>query len=249
MGRFTSAHLKIKRADKHIGDLESAFADFVKTEFYRFGVEKNPKGEDVLSFEVTTPIPEDIPMIIGDALHNLRTALDHVAHQVVADSGATPSKNLYFPFAKGREELVAGLRDGEIEAAAGQTLIDLIVDTVRPYKGGNDALYALHKADIGDKHKIGVPTITIAALFDVEVKVGGGTFHISRMEVGEGGKLNAIASAVHPIEIAKYGKAAFSVVFGKGQPFEGEAILPTLHQLSQLVSGVVETIEKGYSPR
>jgi hypothetical protein len=38
-------------------------------------------------------------------------------------------------------------------------------------------------------------------------------------------------------------KASFAVVFGNGQPFEGEAIVPTLSQLADLVTGVIQTCE------
>jgi hypothetical protein len=193
-------------------------------------------------------MPPQIPLVIGDALHNLRSALDHMAYEIVADTG-TPSDHLYFPFKKGRQELVDALKHGEIETAAGSTIIDLIVDTVRPYKGGNDALYSLHALDIVDKHHLVVPLILLVGLVGASAEdnrhnvIKGVSFG-----VGEGGKLNAIRT-YGALNITDYGHPTFSVVFGKDHAFEGQPVLPTLHQLAQLVSGVVETIEKAYTPR
>ncbi len=247
MGYFTSAHLKIKWADKHIADLQAVFSRFLQTDFYRLGVDRDPDGRNVLRFESTVAVPWETPLLIGDAVHNLRSALDHVAHAIVADAGLTPSRRVSFPFAQDRQELISTLRNGEIEAAAGQTLIDLIVDTVRPYKGGNDALYAIHALDIVDKHKLLIPVISVIGLHGVSGRGGGVTMQNCSFGVSEGGVLNAI-SIPGPFEITDHGQPMFEVRFDQGQALEGQPVLPTLHQLSQLVAGVVETIEKSYSP-
>ena len=36
-------------------------------------------------------------LILGDLLHNLRSALDHLAWQLVVDGGGTPSQDTNFP--------------------------------------------------------------------------------------------------------------------------------------------------------
>jgi len=244
---FTGARLKIERADKHIGDLADVLAIFLKSDFYRLSVEKNAEGHDALTLESTTPLPSDVALILGDALHNLRSALDHVAYEVIANTGETPSRHVAFPIAKGRQELVDALRGGEIEAAAGAALVRVIVDTVRPYKGGNDALYALHALDIGDKHKLLIPVVSIVGVFGIHaVDSNHNVIQNINLAVTKSGKVNAIATS-GTLEITDYGQPAVEVVFGEGQPFEAQPVLPTLHQLSQLVAGVVETIEQAYT--
>jgi hypothetical protein len=49
MAPFRSSKLKIERANHHIGELASAFESFLKTDFYRLGVEKDAQGMDVLA--------------------------------------------------------------------------------------------------------------------------------------------------------------------------------------------------------
>jgi hypothetical protein len=66
--------------------------------------------------------------------------------------------------------------------------------------------------------------------------------------VGQGGVLY-LANMPGNVEIEGYGQPTYAVLFDNGQVFEGQAIIPTLKQLSQLVSGVVNTIEKAYLDR
>lgn len=243
---FRSAKLKIERANQHIGELASALGFFVQTDFHRLSIEKNAEGSDVLTFEAVGSFPPQVPMLIGDALHNLHSALDHVAYEIVAATGATPSREVAFPFAGSRDKLVEALREGEVQAAAGRGLVDHIIDTVRPYKGGNDALYGLHRLDIVDKHQLLVPLVYVAALLNVSAEDSNrNRFQIGRLSVGQGGKLNAIATA-GTMKITDHGVPAFAIVLDKGEAFEGEPVLSTLQQLSQLVAGVVDGIEKMY---
>src|ERR1019366_9034401 len=109
--------------------------------------------------------------ILGDALHNLRTSLDFVATEItsVANKSVRYSK---FPFRETRAEVVAAINGGLVKAAP-PSVISTILDEVKPYKGGNDTLYALHDLDITDKHLLIVPTIAIATVSGVDLKYGG----------------------------------------------------------------------------
>ena len=46
---FLGPKLKIERANKHIGELQAVLDAFLKTNFYRLGIDKNPKGGQMLS--------------------------------------------------------------------------------------------------------------------------------------------------------------------------------------------------------
>ena len=43
------------------------------------------------------PIPVAVPIVLGDAVHNLRSAVDHIAWLAVAASGNTPGPSTSFP--------------------------------------------------------------------------------------------------------------------------------------------------------
>jgi len=246
---FNGSKLKIKRSNRHIDELQGILSAFLKTDFCRLHTEKDLKdGTYVLKFETTKEMPTDVPLIIGDAIHNLHSALDLMACEIVTLAKETPDRKTYFPFSKTRDELIRTIDGGKIKAA-GSVIIDLIVDTIKPYKGGDDALYNLHDLDILDKHRLLIPVTSIAALIGAStIDEWGNSIQNLNLTVGQGGKIQIMASGSN-IKIIKQGRPDFTIIFDKGQIFEGKAVIETLHMLSQLVFGVVQTIEKTYLSR
>jgi hypothetical protein len=47
-------------------------------------------------------------------------------------------------------------------------------------------------------------------------------------------------------KITNYGQPIIQVEFGKGEFFEGQAVIPTLHSLAELVTSTIETLEGVY---
>jgi len=245
---FHDAKLKIKRANQHIQELQRQLDVFLKTDFCRFHVKEDTQtGRHFLKFEQTKLLPVDIPAILGDALHNLRSVLDYVAFEIVNNADGS-TDYVKFPVRETRDELITALKGGEIQAA-GADLIALIRDVIQPYKGGNgDAVWVLHGLDITDKHFRCVPVISVAALTHVTGTAGVMTFADCSFAVGEGGELN-IVGMPGKFTFQGYGQPAFAVLFGKGQVFEGQPVIPMLHQLAQLIASIVQAIEQTYLAR
>jgi hypothetical protein len=242
---FHGSKLKIERANQHILELNAALNEFGGTDFYSLRVEEDPHTSNrVLKFGITKPLPERVPLMIGDALHNLRTALDFIASELVRRANG-PMKYIKFPVRETREEVEGALRHGEIRVTH-PSVIAAILDEVKPYKGGNDALCALHDLDIADKHLLLIPVVSVAALKHVNAKVGSNVFEDCTFTV-VGGRDSNILAMPKEFEIQCQGQPAFTIVFGEGQPLEGQPVVPALHQLAQLASGIVQTIEKAYT--
>jgi hypothetical protein len=130
---------------------------------------------------------------------------------------------------------------------AAPAVISAIVNEIKPYKGGNDPLRALHDLDITDKHHLLVPVISVSELNGVTLKFGGAHMYDCTVRVTDSGELRV--ANVNPdsvLELENKGQPSFSVLFAKGQPLGGEPVIPTLHQLSQLTTGCVDTIEQAY---
>jgi hypothetical protein len=74
-----SAHLKLIRAAEHIDEVRSLVWDYLGTE--PSGVSRNPDGKPILSFSELPP--PSIAIVAGEVLYQIRSALDHLAFDLV----------------------------------------------------------------------------------------------------------------------------------------------------------------------
>ena len=143
--------LKIEWADHRIQDFKRAFAAFKRADPYSLKVDVDPNTRKPL-FQITKacPIPPDISLVAGDAIQNLRTALDYLACGLVLWNNQTPTTKTEFPIfdhapvtAKDKARF-----NGKIEGMR-QEAINAIWD-IHPYQGGDNTLWRLHQ--IGRAH-------------------------------------------------------------------------------------------------
>jgi hypothetical protein len=154
--RLALVTVKIKRAQKHLYDLETEIVEGGIKYLYAAAIdfESNAKaGDPILNFphlSMYTVLPFDVLPAAGDVIHNLRSALDHLANQLVLANGSQPSLRTEFPIAKDfrtyKTEKRAKVKGMSKRAKAA-------IDALKPYKGGNDALWRLHDLDNIDKHR------------------------------------------------------------------------------------------------
>ena len=87
---------KVRRARFHVAELVAAVQTEIASAPYRVrGESDEAEGAFVIRAE-TNPefsgIPPGLPLIAGEAAHQLRSALDHLVWQlVIANTGATPT--------------------------------------------------------------------------------------------------------------------------------------------------------------
>lgn len=154
MASFDDIRSKINRANEHLADLEIEIGSFYATKPYDFRVERDPKtGEGVCYLTRCDDIPAQVSIIAGDAIHNLRSALDYLAYQLVyvGTSGSGPFSNVYFPIVKSPDKLDAAI-EGKVGGARKEAKD--AIRAVKPYEGGNNLLWHLHRLDIIDKHRL-----------------------------------------------------------------------------------------------
>jgi len=241
---FEASRLKIRRAGHHVRELKAALETYCKSSFCRIGVDAATKdGAPAVRMERTRELPGEIPLMLGDAIHNLRSSLDLMACALVRSGGRQPTRFTRFPIELSREKFVATLDGGAIKAAR-PDLADFLVDTIRPYKGGDDALSNLNDLDLDERHKLIVPDIAVVALHNVAVKSEArGASKIGKLEIGPHGVFR-VDEALGRVEITSYQDASFQALFDATSAYAGQPIVPTLHLLAQQVAGVVDSIQQ-----
>jgi hypothetical protein len=158
---FDASSLKLARAAKHLEELKVAASDYLALNPVRIVVEPFPHmekshGTQAWIARIDKPVPFEFSAIIGDVVHNLRAALDLLACDLVRLAGK-PIRSVYFPFCEGHADLLDTIKKRNLHRAGPDVVA--VVRSLKPYKGGNIALRAIHDMDIADKHQAMLPVI------------------------------------------------------------------------------------------
>src|SRR5262245_60724580 len=89
MSRNRDPRIKVKWANQYIQDLNSRINAFMDDEPRPYRIVENPNAKtikDRFTVELVRSIPDDIPCVAGDILHNLRSSLDHLLHCIMPSS-------------------------------------------------------------------------------------------------------------------------------------------------------------------
>jgi hypothetical protein len=147
------AKLKIERANHHIRNLKAAVHSFrsARPNPYTIEIKPDPDGyHELVVVRQVSDIPDDVFLIAGDAIHNLRATLDILACCLAMKAGAASVESVEFPFAWSFKDFASSGKQGKIQML-GADAIRWIAE-LEPYRGGDDLLHALHILDINDKH-------------------------------------------------------------------------------------------------
>jgi hypothetical protein len=248
LDRLKGIRLKIKRAKHHISDCEVLARAPNKSGFYGLKPEQDPKTGDIF-YRIWFPRdpPDEFALVAGEAIHQLRSSLDHLAWQLVEANGGLPDDKTGFPICKtppkkkaGFERKVMGICPGAIS----------VINALQPYQSGDDALWKLQELNNIDKHRF--LYVAIHALADA-------TVHRSKPAVPgaettvtasfSGSQRVMLQNGAIVIGITKHTKdtsqvnenfnVTFDIAFRDPQIVQGESVLPLLHQFVGFIDGVV----------
>lgn len=231
--RLALIRLKVERAKKHILDLEIARDRFIETEPYVIEPERNPQTGNYL-FRVTKlqPPPRDIGLIAGDVAHNLRSALDHLAYQLVVVNKEIPNRSTEFPIFDDAARYVAGShRKIKLLSQSAQDAIE----ATKPYRGRNNLLWFIHTMDIADKHHTLLVALIHVGRWTVKMPVFG-LFNIpeSSPPLKEGDVIFTCEPKVY-----EHVKFTFDVTLENPEAIAGVPLLPTLHKATNRIDDLI----------
>lgn len=240
---FDGSRLKLAQARRHLASLEAILNEYAdRATVGMVEIEKKQIGEKawvVWSPKLTECPPDDIPLWIGDIIHNLRSAFDILICDIGRGRGLNDG-NLKFPFAKDKGDLEKILGQGELRKIGGDVL-DLIREA-RPYtEDGNEPFRLLHDLDIKDKHRLLLPVFHVSAaqfqfpeIFHEGLKQVFGALPIMMMPLQEGGRF-MLPEGQNPWQSFPQGPIKPVAVFNKGLgPASGEPVLKILHHLAKI---------------
>jgi hypothetical protein len=109
--------------------------------------------EDMLVARGKCAVPVAFNVEAGAYINTLRSGLDILAYAIAVREKVLLTHEIYFPIATNAAEFARGNYKGskfvkQLSRAAREAF-----EAARPYKGGNNAIWALHEFDILRKHK------------------------------------------------------------------------------------------------
>lgn len=150
-----SATEKLQRAEQHIADFESGLSEFTRDNPLRLAYDPNPRTKQRAKLvRARSELPGSLICVVGDAVHNMRSALDHLAtavavHLKVDKKGLSETHFTVRPTKADfrnaiKEERVTRLGAGWIQ----------FLERMEPYYGGKAAnLHIISTLDNFDKHR------------------------------------------------------------------------------------------------
>lgn len=246
--------LKIDRAKKHLSDLESVLRDHIRSDPYRLVCEYKRAPEIKSDYvdlppppmayhyriETLSPLPDEVSLVFGDVVHNLRVALDLMAYDLIVQNGGS-EKFTGFPFHEEAWNLKDALEKGPISVVP-KEIKDLLWSDIQPYRSGKgDSLWHMNRLDIIDKHRLLLATEHITGLANAEF-VGGMNFI--------GGELRNrnpdgyLAISITPLVSKNEAALTFEVVIAERKHFPDRNLVETLRQLTTDTLRVVERLEE-----
>ena len=151
--------LKLRRAAEHLALLDEQIDDWMDGA-HRYVAELDPQsGKKHIIVKVLNPPPVALRLLIGDSLHNFRSALDNLAYELaVAHHGG----GLPYPYFKDSEFPIfkRPMKSGERKRKIGRVHPEAqrIIERLQPYQHPTtywlDPLWQLNELNNGDKHRL-----------------------------------------------------------------------------------------------
>jgi hypothetical protein len=258
--RLKHVTLKIKRAKEHAAELQRQLRAFLDSSPYKVGAKHDLHARKLIYYVTSAePTPDCLPLIAGDVIQNLMSALDHLAYQIVcSETGDNPPNPnwIYFPIADEPEKYEAK-KTGKMQGAVQGTFA--AIDALKPYKGGNDLLWALYRLNNIEKHRLLLTVGSQAAGINLGQLMAGhlsGTFPAEAVAAFE-----SMSIFLNPADKGFPLRAGFELYIGavdeKPNPkqqfrfnvalsepgiMEGKPLLDTVNEFTALVEGIVATL-------
>jgi hypothetical protein len=243
MPGLPNSRRKIARAKEHRDDLEKRFLEFWSAHRQTAFFEPDPQesGYEIFKIRIIDNIPMDsFTNIVEDAVVNLRSALDGAGYALAIGAGRVlKPRSTGFPFADSPTNL-----ENQIKGRS-KDIPEELYSTFRgyqPYRGGNDALWALNEACNFTKHQGLIKLNVGTALGNVD---GFGPL-VKLLSPPRWDKFSQeieIGTAIKASEIHYDIEIGASIAFDEIDVIGGEPVLGVIDYFIEIVEHIISTLE------
>jgi hypothetical protein len=245
--------IKIQRADKHLHELADAINRFRESGAYQLAIEPDHEARKHIlraKIERAPPVVE-WGIVIGDIVHNLRSALDHMMWSLTARYCGPPPeiiggawRYVDFPIQcrSWNEAAAFPIKGMPAELIA-------YVKHLQPCNRSQDdplrdPLAVLNELWIGDKHR----TITLVQYYaHTKLEPFGMVLRTSSQRadgpVEDGAEIARVPFGSLPPKMDVYARSTFDVAFEEGPPAYGGRVVHTLDRIEREVLSILWTLE------
>jgi hypothetical protein len=247
---LTSAKAKIARAKVHAEAAGRILQKFVGPDFYEAVPEADRKRRLIVRIVKVQTFPAEFALAVGDALHNLRSALDHVVYACAAQPlTSKEERSIQFPLTSTRKAYL--LRRNEWLPKVprnARALVDRFQPHHRRKWPENRLLAQLQAVDNWDKHRRLSITATHVKRSELRVNVVTGDAQVTKQVIFSGrvkvGTVLAkfdMANVSEDAQAQVSGKLVVIPVFGVGMPKEvfGLSVLNRMLKIGRFIETTV----------
>ena len=235
-----SALLKLDWAKDRLAELDGLFAALQSPPHFVWKIETDPTKGMVLRFGSRFQ-PPDVPMLLGDAFHALRSALDHAIFALI-NPKPNEVRKTQFPISKNIAELKVANAFTFI-AAQKPKVAEVILNGIRPTDQDNPMLFDIHNMDIINKHRLLLATTTLSmTMLPTVVDPSSNVSHRNVAQFKPGYRYTI---PLGPIGSKITGKPSFSrtVIFTEQGRFYGTEVRSTLKKAIRSVGEVLDRLK------
>jgi hypothetical protein len=193
---------------------------------------------------------------MGDVIYDLRSALDHLAWQLVIANGGTPvtpednaGPSTAFPIFHSKEGAKGGPRPPVSIAGGVNTAALAVIERLQPYHRVDDPqldpLWQLSELCNTDKHRL---LLVVGVTYDALVTTTNGKISTTRMQepipliIGRWVSAIGFHSYEDAVALQVDVEPTTLIAFSEGEPGAGHAVSEVLLDLTNMVEGIVDDL-------
>jgi len=249
--------MKLVRADEHLKALNDEVGAFLQIRPYEVVTQQDVPGGNIRAQVVYRHAPPDrLLMLIGDALYNLRSALDHLAWSL---AGTNADPRTEFPIFADKSKFCAVNSHGIPQKGSGLLKMhdmpasaQAVIKSLQPYNGSHELpdcapLWLLQALGIEDKHH----TLNLVAAGlegSIHISTGrhpayGLTGTTGHLTFEDGAEIFHMPGPVDQSQVQDHSRYTFDIAFDPKGPARGIRLREGLRDMREAVAEAIGLLE------